>query len=197
MLSSQERPKKGGAMAVGVLGLQGDAAEHAKMLERLGKEARVVKGLRDLEDLEGLIIPGGESTTMGRLIRREGLDEAIKSASFPVFGTCAGAVLLARRIAGTEQYSLGLMGMEVERNAYGRQKESFEAEVEIPALGGSYRAVFIRAPVIKQVNEGEVLAKYRGSPILVREGRCLAATFHPELTLDLRVHQYFLEMVDG
>ena len=197
MLSSQERPKKGGAMAVGVLGLQGDAAEHARMLERLGKEARVVKGLRDLEDLEGLIIPGGESTTMGRLIRREGLDEAIKSASFPVFGTCAGAVLLARRIAGTEQYSLGLMGMEVERNAYGRQKESFEAEVEIPALGGSYRAVFIRAPVIKQVNEGEVLAKYRGSPILVREGRCLAATFHPELTLDLRVHQYFLEMVDG
>jgi len=184
-------------MVVGVLGLQGDAAEHAKMLERLGKEARVVKGLRDLEDLEGLIIPGGESTTMGRLIRREGLDEAIKSASFPVFGTCAGAILLARRIAGTEQYSLGLMGMEVERNAYGRQKESFEAEVEIPALGGSYRAVFIRAPVIKQVDEGEVLAKYRGSPILVREGRCLAATFHPELTLDLRVHQYFLEMVDG
>lgn len=197
MLSYLERPKKGGAMAVGVLGLQGDVAEHARMLERLGKEARVVKGLRDLEGLEGLIMPGGESTTMGKLIRREGLDEAIKGASFPIFGTCAGAVLLARRIAGTEQYSLGLMGMEVERNAYGRQRESFEAEIEIPALGGGYRAVFIRAPVIKQVDEGEVLAEYRGSPILVREGRCLAATFHPELTLDLRVHQYFLGMVDG
>lgn len=197
MLSYRERPKKGGAMVVGVLGLQGDVAEHARMLERLGKEARVVKGPRDLEGLEGLIIPGGESTTMGRLIRREGLDEAIKSASFPIFGTCAGAILMARRIAGTEQYSLGLMGMEVERNAYGRQRESFEAEVEIPALGGGYKAVFIRAPLIKSIDRGEVLAEYRGSPILVREGRCLAATFHPELTLDLRVHQYFLEMVDG
>lgn len=184
-------------MVVGVLGLQGDVVEHAEMLGRLGREVRVVKSVSDAEGLEGLIIPGGESTTMGKLIRREGLEEAIKSASFPIFGTCAGTILLARRIAGTEQYSLGLMEMEVERNAYGRQKESFEAEVEIPALGGRYKAVFIRAPVIKRVDRGEVLAEYRGSPVLVREGRCLAATFHPELTSDTRVHQYFLEMADG
>jgi 5'-phosphate synthase pdxT subunit len=183
-------------MLVGVLGLQGDVAEHVKALEELLGDARVVKKASHIKGLSGLIIPGGESTTIGKLMVKYGLPEAIKEYRPAIYGTCAGAILLAKKIVGSSQFSLGLMDISVERNAYGRQRESFEADISIPALGSRpFRGVFIRAPVIKKTGKNvEVLAEHMGSPVLVRQGRCLASTFHPELTGDLRVHKYFVSM---
>jgi pyridoxal 5'-phosphate synthase pdxT subunit len=187
---------------VGVLALQGDFAAHGAALERAGAEPVYVRHPEQLADVDGLIIPGGESTTMLKLLRFENWLGPL--AEFgrrkPTFGTCAGAILMAERVANPEQESLGLMDVDVERNAYGRQVDSRVVELE-PApefqqrtSPGALEAVFIRAPIIRRVGAGaKVLARYNGDPVLVEQGRHLAATFHPELTGDSRVHRLFLE----
>lgn len=169
------------------------------MVAELGAEGVPVKYVRDLEGLDGLILPGGESTTLGKLMAKHGLDAAIKEraeAGLPVYGTCAGLILLARDIPGSEQPRLGLMDITVKRNAYGRQVDSFETDLDIPALGETpFRAVFIRAPYIEAVGPGvEVLAEHGGKIVAARQGRYLVSAFHPELTGDPRLHAYFLEM---
>lgn len=190
-------------MKVGILALQGDVAEHRAMLERAGAEPVLVKRLEQLDEVEGLIIPGGESTTIGKLLRRFGLLQPLReraAAGFPVYGTCAGMILLAGQVedAGTDQPLIGGMNMRVRRNAFGRQRESFETELPIPALGEKpLHAVFIRAPVIEEVGpEVEVLARLpEGRVVAARQGNRLVSSFHPELTEDDRMHRYFLTMV--
>jgi 5'-phosphate synthase pdxT subunit len=186
----------------GVLSLQGDFAAHGAALERAGAAPVFVRHAEQLDEIDGLIIPGGESTTMLKLLRFEGWLEPL--AEFgrrkPVFGTCAGAILMAERVANPEQESLALMDLDVERNAYGRQVDSRVVEIE-PApefeqrtAPGGLEAVFIRAPIIRRVGaRAKVLARYNGDPVLVEQGHHLAATFHPELTMDARVHRLFLE----
>ncbi|HTS60796.1 MAG TPA: pyridoxal 5'-phosphate synthase glutaminase subunit PdxT [Candidatus Acidoferrales bacterium] len=187
---------------VGVLSLQGDFAAHGAALERAGAEPVYVREREQLEKIDGLILPGGESTTMLKLMRYEGLFDAV--ADFgrrkPVFGTCAGAILMAKEVSHPAQESFGLVDMAIERNAYGRQIDSRVAELD-PApefekrtSPGKLEAVFIRAPIIRHVNGGvKVLAEYEGDPVLIEQGRHLVATFHPELTSDPRVHGLFLE----
>lgn len=184
-------------MRIGVLSLQGDVREHILALRRCGVDAAPVRYAEEIEACDGLIIPGGESTTIGKLIARYGLKEAVRSLpqrGRPVFGTCAGLIMLARDIEGSDQFRLGLMDMVVRRNAFGRQVESFEADLDIPALGEApFRGVFIRAPIIHSVGpDVEVLACHDGDIVLARQGKLLTAAFHPELTDDLRVHRYFL-----
>jgi 5'-phosphate synthase pdxT subunit len=187
---------------VGVLALQGDFEAHAKALERAGAEPVLVRTKADLESLDGLVIPGGESTTMLKLLNAEGLKESL--AAFgrerPIFGTCAGAILLASEVSRPAQESLGLMDIAVERNAYGRQIDSRVTVIEpTPEFAartspGDLEAVFIRAPIIRKVGpQAKVLAEYQNDPVLVEQGRHLVATFHPELTRDSRVHELFLE----
>ena len=187
---------------VGVLSLQGDFAAHGAALERAGAEPVYVREREQFRDIDGLVIPGGESTTMLKLLHQDGLMDAL--AEFgrhkPVFGTCAGAILMAAEVWNPPQESLALMDIAVERNAYGRQIDSRvtvlepEPEFQKRTAPGKLEAVFIRAPVIRRVNGGgHVLARYRGDPVLVEQGRHLVATFHPELTADLRVHALFLE----
>lgn len=178
-------------MKIGVLALQGNFREHAAMLRGLGEEVVEVRLPEQLAGLDGLVIPGGESTTMMRLMRLYGLDEAIRRFAGPVFGTCAGMIVLDRT-------HLGLMDLEVERNAYGRQVASFEADLELAGEQEPLRGVFIRAPRLRDVGpEVEVLAEHAGEPVLLRQGRFLVAAFHPELTADTRVHERFLELVKG
>ena len=174
---------------VGVLAVQGNFREHAAMLRRLGAEVVEVRKPEQLAALDGLVIPGGESTAITRLIRLYGLQEAIARFSAPVFGTCAGMILLDRN-------HLGLVDVEVERNAYGRQVASFEADVELDGEVVPLRGVFIRAPRVREVGpEVEVLSDLDGEPVLLRQGRFLVASFHPELTDDTRVHELFLNLV--
>ena len=184
---------------VGILALQGDFEAHFKALERLGAEPVEVRSAQQLESLDGLIIPGGESSTMLKLIEQEGLLEPLRKfgRTKPIFGTCAGAILLAANVLRPSQASLGLMDIDVERNAYGRQLDSRIARLESSGLkGGEVEAVFIRAPIIRRVGpEARVLAKYNGDPVLVEQGRHLVATFHPELGGDQRVHQLFLDKI--
>jgi pyridoxal 5'-phosphate synthase pdxT subunit len=185
---------------VGVLALQGDFALHLAALARLGVPAREVRTPRDLEGLRALVLPGGESTTMLTLMAGTGMEAAVREfyhGGGAVFGTCAGLILLARRVSGPEQRSLGLLDGDVERNAYGRQRDSFETALDF-GNGTPLRGVFIRAPRLVRIGPGvEVLARVGDDPVLVREGRLLAATFHPELTEDTRIHRYFLEEVAG
>lgn len=190
---------------VGVLALQGDFAAHGAALERAGAEPVFVRDAEQFGGIDGLIIPGGESTTMLKLLRYEGLFEPLRDFGRrrPIFGTCAGAILLAKDVSNPAQESLGLMDLSVERNAYGRQIDSRVTEIE-PAEEFAARtaphapeakleAVFIRAPIIRRTGpDVKVLASYAGDPVLVEEGRHLAATFHPELTSDARVHRLFL-----
>ncbi len=184
---------------VGVLALQGDFREHKEALRRLGLEAREVRKPEHLPGLRALIVPGGESTTIGKLAREYGLEEAVRhqveEGSLALFGTCAGAIWMAREILGYPgQPRLGVLDVAVERNAFGRQVESFREEVEVKGLG-AFPGVFIRAPVFRRLGEGvEVLAELGGLPVLVRQGRLLASSFHPELTGDARLHRYFLEL---
>jgi 5'-phosphate synthase pdxT subunit len=174
-------------MKIGVLALQGNFREHAAMLRRLGADVVEVRKPEQLQGLDGLVVPGGESTTFMRLMRLYGLDEAVRSFAGPVFGTCAGMIVLDRN-------HLDLMDIEVERNAYGRQVASFEADLQLANDGRPLRGVFIRAPRVHDVGpEVEVLAEHNGEPVLVRQGRFLAAAFHPELTEDTRIHERFLE----
>jgi 5'-phosphate synthase pdxT subunit len=177
-------------MRIGVLALQGNFREHVRMLRRLGAETVEVRLPGQLDGLDGLVVPGGESTTIMRLARLYGLDEAIRDYRGPIFGTCAGMILLDRR-------HLGLVDLEVDRNAYGRQVSSFEADLELAGDERPLRGVFIRAPRVRETGAGvEVLAALDGEPVLLRDGRVLVASFHPELTDDSRVHERFLELVE-
>jgi len=188
-------------MKIGVLALQGAFREHRLMLEGCGTEALEVRKAAELDQVQGLIIPGGESTTIGKLMVEFGLEQPIlkrAEAGMPVYGTCAGLIVLAKTILGSSQYSLGLMEIEVQRNAFGRQVDSFEVDLPIPVLGYKpFRAVFIRAPLIEKVapNVG-ILAQYNDKIVFARQGNFLASSFHPELTGDNRVHRYFLKMVE-
>jgi 5'-phosphate synthase pdxT subunit len=185
-------------MRVGVLALQGDFREHLQAVERLGARGVEVRRPRDLEGVERLIIPGGESTAISLLLRESGLDEELRRlgrAGLPLFGTCAGLILLAREVLGEDRVApLGLIDITVRRNAYGRQIESFEEDLDVKGLGPTpLRAVFIRAPKIVAFGPRvEVLAYQDGLPVLAREGKVLVSSFHPELTEDLRLHRYFL-----
>ena len=183
---------------IGVLALQGDFEAHEKALRRAGAEPVEVRSAADLRDIDGLVIPGGESSTMLKLLEIENLLEPLREfgQERPVFGTCAGAILLANEVLHPPQPSLGLMDIGVERNAYGRQLDSRIARLKPEGLDGELEAVFIRAPIIRRVGEGaRVLARYNGDPVLVEQGRHLVATFHPELTDDLSVHRLFLDKV--
>jgi 5'-phosphate synthase pdxT subunit len=187
-------------MLIGVLAIQGDFGAHRKALARLGVGAIEVRRKSDLENLDGLIIPGGESTTMLKLIEEEDMAAPIKEfarSGKPIFGTCAGAILLARDVNNPQQPSLNLIDISIERNAFGRQVDSFIAEIETTLEGGPVEAVFIRAPRIRRVGpEVSVLARFDDEPAFVREGNILAATFHPELTNDARAHRFFVELVN-
>ena len=190
-------------MKIGVLASQGAFAEHIAILNQMEVEAVPVRLPRELAGLDGLIIPGGESTSISRLMLSYHLEKEIKSlakAGLPIFGTCAGMILLADKISGSDAESLGLMDIKVRRNAFGRQRESFETELSIPVLGEKpFPAIFIRAPMIEQVENGvEILARLTdGTIVAVRERKLLASAFHPELTDDLRFHQYFLDIATG
>ncbi len=186
-------------MAIGVVALQGAVREHMERLRRLGAQGREVRRPQELRGLRGVILPGGESTTLGKLMQRIGLDDALRefaAAGEPIFGTCAGMILMARSLDGNDQPLLELMNVKVRRNAFGRQVDSFEQDLRIAGLnGGGFRGVFIRAPYVVEVGPGvSVLAEVEGQAVLVREGQMLAAAFHPELTDDLRVHRLFVEM---
>ncbi len=176
-------------LRIGVLAVQGNFREHVQMLRRLGAEPVEVRKPAQLAGLDGLVIPGGESTTFMRLMRLYGLDDAIKTFDRPVFGTCAGMIVLDRN-------HLGLVDVEVRRNAFGRQVASFETELDVAGEDEPVHAVFIRAPWIEDLGpDVEVLAELDGRPVLAREGRFLVASFHPELTDDTRLHQRFLDLV--
>ncbi len=185
---------------IGVLALQGDFAEHINVLSRIDVDPREVRLLKDLEGLDGLIIPGGESTTISRLMAEFGLLQPLRDmarSDFPIWGTCAGMIVLAKQASDLTLPTIAAMDIEVERNAYGRQLDSFEAELAVPELGEEpFRAVFIRAPVVRDVHPpAEVIARLEdGAPVVVRQGRLLATSFHPELTDDPRLHRYFVEL---
>ena len=194
-MTSRREPGRSGreaehSVAIGVLASQGDFEAHERMLTALGAEAREVRVPADLEGLDGLVIPGGESTTISKALARDGLDAAIREfagAGGPVLGTCAGMIVLDRS-------HLGLLDVAAQRNAFGRQRQSFEQDLEIEGIGPEpLRAVFIRAPWVAERGEGvEVLAAYGGHPVVVREGSILACSFHPELTDDSRLHALFM-----
>src|SRR5512132_4502214 len=174
-------------MRIGVLALQGNFREHAAMLRRLGAEPVEIRKPEELAGLDGLVVPGGESTTFMRLMKLYGLDEAIRSFKAPILGTCAGMIVLDRN-------HLGLADLEVERNAYGRQVASFEADLDLAGEPVPLRGVFIRAPRVQGAGKDvEVLGELDGQPVLLRQGRFLVATFHPELTDDTRVHELFID----
>jgi pyridoxal 5'-phosphate synthase pdxT subunit len=175
-------------LRIGVLALQGNFREHVQMLRRLGAETVEVRKPEQLDGLDGLVVPGGESTTFMRLMRLYGLDDAIKAFRGAVFGTCAGMIVL-------DANHLGLLDLTVLRNAFGRQVASFEADLAVEGEEEPVRAIFIRAPWIEELGPGvEVLAELDGRPVLAREGRFLVASFHPELTDDTRLHERFLAM---
>jgi 5'-phosphate synthase pdxT subunit len=188
----------GDPLKIGVLAVQGNFREHAAMLRRLGADVVEVRKPGQLEGLDGLVIPGGESTAIGRLIRLYGLEDAIRRFTEPIFGTCAGMILLARdAVDGVPgQPLLGEVDVVVRRNGYGRQVRSFEAELDLVGEGEPLHGVFIRAPRVEAAGPGvEVLAELDGEPVLLRQGRFLVAAFHPELTDDTRVHERFLDLV--
>ena len=191
-------------MTVGVLALQGDFREHLAMLAAIGAQGVEVRTPAELDGVDGLVIPGGESTTIGRLASMYGVIEPIRSRcldGMPAFGTCAGMIFLASNTIGPDQPQVGALDATVERNAFGRQVDSFEADLDIAGLDDPMHAVFIRAPWIAKVgSDVEVLATVTGiegesHPVLVRQGRILASSFHPELTDDTRLHEMFVELI--
>ena len=190
-------------LKTGVLALQGDFAEHIAVLERLGSDTVEVRLPRDLDGIDALIMPGGESTTFSYLMDLYHLREPIKEMArqgVPIWGTCAGMIMMARELTEDEPVPMGLMDIQVVRNAFGRQVDSFEADLEVQPLGPEkFTAVFIRAPVISQVGAGiRVLSRLDdGRPVAVQQGALLATSFHPELTDDVRLHRYFLSLAPG
>lgn len=185
-------------MRIGVLALQGDFREHLHALRGLGVAAEPVKTREDLESIDAIVLPGGESTTIGFLLAEHGMIEPLRKRleeGLPAFGTCAGMILLARDVRGGDVPKLGVLDAAVHRNAYGRQVDSFEDDVVVEGLG-TVRGVFIRAPVVEEVGEGvQVLAKQNDGPVLLRQEKILAGSFHPELTMDTSLHRYFVEQV--
>lgn len=186
-------------MKIGVLALQGAVREHCNSLKECGVEPLEIRYKEQLQEVKGLIIPGGESTTVGKLLVRYemlGLLADMGRDGFPIFGTCTGLILLAKEINGSDQPRLGLMDITVERNAFGRQIASFEAELDIAELGPEkFHSVFIRAPyIVKARNNVKVMAQLEGKILMARQEKLLVAAFHPELTSDLRIHQYFVKM---
>ncbi|MBB6734007.1 pyridoxal 5'-phosphate synthase glutaminase subunit PdxT [Cohnella zeiphila] len=185
-------------MNIGVLALQGAVAEHIRSIELAGGTGVAVKRTEQLADIGGLIIPGGESTTIGKLMRKYGFIEAVREFAAegkPVFGTCAGLIVLAERLEGGEEPHLALMNMTVARNAFGRQRESFETDLDVKGIDTPLRAVFIRAPLIREVgSDVDVLSVYKDEIVTARQGHLLACSYHPELTDDYRLHEYFLNM---
>lgn len=192
---------EGDPVLIGVLALQGAFAAHEAALAAIGVRTRRVRSSADLEDLDGIVLPGGESTTMCKLLLEFGIFDDLRTrlrSGLPVLGTCAGMILLAEEIIDgrPDQVGLGVMGIGVRRNAYGRQIDSFETEMDIAGLDRPFPAIFIRAPAIERIDSSvEVLASRDGRPCLVRQGSALAASFHPELTEDRAVHGMFLEMI--
>lgn len=188
-----------GKKVIGVLALQGAFREHQAAIERCGATAKKVRTREDIQKADALIIPGGESTTMGRLLESYDLGHTIverSRAGMPIFGTCAGMIVMAREIPGYQQYSLGIMDISVRRNAFGRQLDSFEAELDIRNISDRVKGVFIRAPFIDRIwGETEVLCEYMGKTVMARENNLLTVSFHPELTEDLTIHRYFLSMI--
>ena len=186
-------------VSIGVLALQGDFKEHVEMLNKCNVDSVEVRMPEDLKDVNGLIVPGGESTTMGNLMQQHGLDEEIikkNKNGMPIYGTCAGAIILSKNIIGSGQPRLNLLDIFVKRNDYGRQIDSFEAELKIDEIG-KFNGIFIRAPVIEKINSRvKVLSKLNSHPVLVQQKNILASTFHPELTNDKRVHEYFVKIVN-
>ncbi len=183
------------APKTGVLALQGDFAEHLSVLESLGYRSQMVRSCLDLDVVDALIIPGGESTTMLKLIDRYEMRDALVKrvqSGMPVFGTCAGAIVLADRVSDGER-TLGVWELQVERNAYGRQAESFEADIPVDGLDEPVRGIFIRAPIITDAGRSTVMATWAGQAVLVRKENLLAATFHPELAGEHRIHRWFVE----
>lgn len=184
---------------IGVLGLQGAVREHIKSVEASGAEAVVVKRIEQLEEIDGLILPGGESTAMRRLIDKYAFMEPLRTfakSGKPMFGTCAGMILLAKTLIGYEEAHIGAMDITVERNAFGRQKDSFEVALSIKGVGEEFIGVFIRAPyVVNVADDVEVLSTHGNRMVAVKQNQFLAASFHPELTDDHRVTAYFVEMV--
>ena len=196
-------PTAMGAIRVGVLAMQGAFREHIRAFEELGASARPVRTPDDLASVDGVVLPGGESTTMDKLTRKFGLQEPLRrriEADMPVLATCAGVILLARELRDglPDQQTLGLLPIAVRRNAYGRQPESFECELDIAGLDEPFHAVFIRAPVIEEIDAGvEVMATYGGAPVAIQSGQVMGLAFHPELTRDRRLHQLFLDTVSA
>jgi len=190
-------------MRIGVLAMQGAFAEHIAVLKRLGVETVEVRLPEQLEKLDGLIIPGGESTSITKLMRHYELTEKLHrmaTDNFPMFGTCAGMIVLAKGVVNGKITPIGVMEISVKRNAFGRQVDSFETDIQIPAIGKKiFHAVFIRAPLIASVGEKvEVLAKLKdGTVVAARQDKLLVTAFHPELTDDTRLHEYFLDIVSG
>lgn len=186
-------------ITIGVLALQGAVEKHVAMLERCGIRPLRIRFAEELDSVHGLIIPGGESTTIGKLMARYGLDKKIierAGEGMPIFGTCTGMILLAKNIVNSDQSRLGIMDMTVLRNAFGRQIDSFEADVDIEAIGRPpFHALFIRAPYVEKANGSVTLARFKDKIVLLRQGNLLGCSFHPELTEDVRIHQYFAKMV--
>ncbi|MEM0128245.1 MAG: pyridoxal 5'-phosphate synthase glutaminase subunit PdxT [Thermoplasmatales archaeon] len=180
-------------MEIGVIDIQGDVSEHLEILKKLNVKARRVKKAEDLKDLSGIIIPGGESTVIGSIMKKRGISDRILESKLPVMGTCAGLILISEIVDGREGL-MPILHIDVTRNAYGSQRESFEAPLEIKGIGG-FKGVFIRAPIINGVREGEVLAEYNGRPVAVRERKNLGLSFHPEIYGDPKIHEYFVDML--
>jgi 5'-phosphate synthase pdxT subunit len=186
---------------IGVLALQGAFVEHIACVQKLGVEALAVRSVQELKNLDGLVIPGGESTTIGKLMVPYGFIEPLRELSqsgFPIFGTCAGMILLAKSVLGLDVETIGAMDIRVRRNAFGRQVDSFETSLSVSALGEApFPAVFIRAPIIVEAEPGvEILARLSdGTSVAARQGNLLVSAFHPELSSDLRFHAYFLDIV--
>jgi len=186
-------------MIVGVLGLQGAVREHVKSLERLGAETKIVKGEADLDGISGLVLPGGESTAISLLASGSLLERLRRMAGegFPMFGTCAGMILLSREVDGAPSPYIGAIDIGVRRNASGRQVDSFETILKVEGIGEDVPAVFIRAPYVTRLGERVVpMALYAGAVVMAREENVLVTSFHPELTEDLRIHRYFLGMIE-
>lgn len=187
-------------MRIGVLALQGAVTEHMVSIGKTGAQGVAIKRTEQLGEVDGLIIPGGESTTIGKLMRKYGFIEAIREFAGhgkPIFGTCAGMIVLAKQIEGGEPAHLALMDITVARNAFGRQRESFECDLEVKGIAEPVRAVFIRAPLITGTGpDVDVLAVYNSEIVTARQGNLLVSSFHPELTDDYRLHQYFADMVE-
>jgi pyridoxal 5'-phosphate synthase pdxT subunit len=190
-------------MKIGVLGLQGDVREHLRALERAGATPLTVRHPEEVAAVDALVVPGGESTTIGKLMDRFGLLEPIADRArdgMPVYGTCAGMILMAREVVGEQAapHRLNLLDVSVRRNAYGRQIDSFESDLDVAGLTEPFRAVFIRAPSVEATGDDvEVLAAYEGRPVVVAQGPHMASSFHPEMTGDPRIHELFVKKVES